>query len=131
MGGYGREIHEMSEMAACDWGQCAISNQPSFHIPFMYAYLGERQKADYWLEKICREGFSGEDDGFPGDEDNGTTAIWYLFASLGLYPVCPGKAEYTVTAPMVENIRILGKPLGHLGDRTMISHAELKSVLGI
>ncbi|MBR2949403.1 MAG: GH92 family glycosyl hydrolase [Lachnospiraceae bacterium] len=131
VGGYGREIHEMSEMAACDWGQCAISNQPSFHIPFMYAYLGERQKADYWLEKICREGFSGEDDGFPGDEDNGTTAIWYLFASLGLYPVCPGKAEYTVTAPMVENIRILGKPLGHLGDRTMISHAELKSVLGI
>ena len=28
-------------------------------------------------------------------------------------------------------LELLGKPLGHLGDRTMISHAELKSVLGI
>src|SRR5699024_1826322 len=37
VGGYGCEIHEMSEMAAVDFGQCAISNQPSFHIPFLYA----------------------------------------------------------------------------------------------
>ena len=29
---YGREIHEMGEMAATGFGQCAISNQPSFHI---------------------------------------------------------------------------------------------------
>lgn len=91
--GYGLEIHEMSEMAACDWGQCAISNQPSFHIPFIYAYFEESEKADYWLEKICREGFSGEDDGYPGDEDNGTTALWYVFANIGLYPICLGKAE--------------------------------------
>ena len=128
-GGYGREIHEMSEMAACDWGQCAISNQPSFHIPFMYAYLGEKEKADYWLEKICREGFSGEDDGFPGDEDNGTTALWYVFANIGLYPICPGKAEYTVTTPMVNNIRINGHKLDLSGCGKLISHEELMKVL--
>lgn len=38
--GYGIEIHEMSEMAAVDYGQCAISNQPSFSIPYLYAALG-------------------------------------------------------------------------------------------
>ena len=43
-GGYGNEIHEMTEMAAYDFGQCAISNQPSFHIPFIYAYFGENEK---------------------------------------------------------------------------------------
>lgn len=43
--GYGGEIHEMTEMAAIDYGQCAISNQPSFHIPYIYAYLGETEKA--------------------------------------------------------------------------------------
>ena len=31
--GYGYEIHEMSEMAQSPFGQIAISNQPSFHIP--------------------------------------------------------------------------------------------------
>ena len=125
VGGYGFEIHEMTEMAACDWGQCAISNQPSFHIPFMYAYLGEKAKADRWLAKICAEGFSGEDDGYPGDEDNGTTAIWYIFTQIGLYPICPGKAEYVKTTPMVSNIKVLGKELDLQGDDVMISHQDL------
>lgn len=109
VGGYNYEIHEMTEMGVCDWGQCAISNQPSFHIPFIYTYLGQPEKTEYWLKKICDEGFSAEDDGFPGDEDNGTTAAWYIFACLGIYPITPGKPIYTKCKAMVENIRILGK----------------------
>src|SRR5699024_10357586 len=46
VGGYGVEIHEMSEMAAVDFGQCAISNQPSFLIPYLYAAVGEQEKTD-------------------------------------------------------------------------------------
>ena len=92
--GYGCEIHEITEMAAVDFGQCAISNQPSFHIPYIYSALGNVKKTAYWVEKLCEEAFSFEDDGFPGDEDNGTTAIWYIFGVLGLYPFCPGKPEY-------------------------------------
>ncbi len=111
VGGYGLEIHEMSEMAAGKWGQCAISNQPSFHIPFIYAYLGETQKSDYWVKRICEEGFSYKDDGFPGDEDNGTTAAWYIFSTIGLYPITPGKPLFTKIKPLAENIKLLGKPL--------------------
>ena len=91
--GYGGEIHEMTEMAAVDLGQFAISNQPSFHLPFLYAALGHPEKAAYWAHKAALEYFSDEPDGFPGDEDNGTTAAWFLFVCLGEYPLCPGKAE--------------------------------------
>lgn len=38
---YGFEIHEMSEMATLEFGQLAISNQPSFHYPSFYAALRE------------------------------------------------------------------------------------------
>ena len=38
--GYDCEIHEITELAAIDFGQCAISNQPSFHIPYIYSALG-------------------------------------------------------------------------------------------
>ena len=48
------------------------------------------------------EVFSYEDGGFPGDEDNGTMAAWYIFTVLGIYPMCPGKAEFTVIKPMVD-----------------------------
>lgn len=96
IGGYGGEIHEMTEMAAADFGQCAISNQPSFHIPYMYGELGEKQKTVDLVKRLLTA-FTSLDDGFPGDEDNGTMAAWYVFSALGFYPLCPGKAEYVVS----------------------------------
>ena len=125
VGGYGLEIHEMTEMAACDWGQCAISNQPSFHIPFIYTYFGQPEKTEYWLRKICREGFSAENDGFPGDEDNGTTAVWFVFSCLGIYPITPGKSIFTNCRPMVDNIRILGKAIDLSNKGNVITYKEL------
>ena len=92
--GYGREIHEMTEMASLNFGQCAINNQPSFHLPFIYAYFGEREKTNYWAHKIATEAFSYKEDGFPGDDDNGTTSAWYIFTCLGMYPLCPGSLEF-------------------------------------
>lgn len=52
--GYGFVIHEMIEMARADFGQCAISNQPSFHLPYLYAMLGQPEKTAYWVERLCR-----------------------------------------------------------------------------
>ena len=92
--GYRIEIHEMTEMATVDLGQCAISNQPSFLLPFIYAYFGDTSKTRSWVRKICDEHFSYRFDGFPGDEDNGTTAAWYIFAKLGMYPVCPADDKW-------------------------------------
>lgn len=109
IGGYWAEIHEMTEMAAVDFGQCAISNQPSFHIPYLFAAYGEEDKTNYWVEKICNELFSWKDDGFPGDEDNGSMSAWYIFSMLGLYPVCPGKAEYIKSKMLVKSAVINGK----------------------
>lgn len=123
--GYGYEIHEITEMAVCDWGQCAISNQPSFHIPFIYTYFNNPEKTEYWLKKICDEGFSAEVDGFPGDEDNGTTAAWYIFAALGIYPITPGKPVYTHCKGFVDNVRILGKKVDFSKFGNLVSHEEL------
>ena len=111
--GYSCEIHEITEMASADFGQCAISNQPSFHIPYIYSELGETAKTAYWVKKLCEEAFSYKDDGFPGDEDNGTTAIWYIFGILGFYPFCPGRADYVQGAKQVKRAFILGKEIDY------------------
>ena len=109
--GYGSEIHEMTEMAAVDFGQCAISNQPSFHIPYIYSALGDVEKTAYWVKKLCDNAFSYENDGFPGDEDNGTTSAWFIFSVLGLYPFCPGKPEFVKGVKQVEKAFIGEKEL--------------------
>jgi predicted alpha-1,2-mannosidase len=100
IGGYPLEIHEMTEMASVNFGQCAISNQPSFHIPFLYAEFGQKEKSHEIVERIQQEVFSFDENGFPGDEDNGSAACWYLFAVLGFYPMCPGKTEFTVSGAL-------------------------------
>ena len=107
--GYGCEIHEMTEMAAVDFGQCAISNQPSFHLPYLFAALGETDKSAYWVRKLCEEAFSDADDGFPGDEDNGTTAAWYILSTLGIYDICPGKNEEIRLPMLCKRAKICGK----------------------
>ena len=127
VGAYGAEIHEMTEMAAVDFGQCAISNQPSFHIPYIYAYLGEREKSVYWVDKICNELFSPETDGFPGDEDNGTMSAWFIFSALGFYPLCPGKAEYiNIGRTLFESVGICGKSFDPAAQGKFIPHGFFK-----
>ena len=111
VGGYPLEIHEMTEMAAVDFGQCAISNQPSFHLPFMYAEFGEQAKTHAIVKRMTDELFSYEDGGYPGDEDNGTMAAWYIFAALGFYPTCPGKTDFPVSGSLVKSATLV------LGDK--------------
>lgn len=106
VGKYHSEIHEMTEMANYDFGQCAISNQPSFHLPWLFAMAGEQEKTDYWVAKIAKEAFSANEEGYPGDEDNGSMSAWYILATIGLYSVCPGKAEYIRNKPLVEKATI-------------------------
>ena len=99
VGGYGCEIHEMTEMAACDFGLALISNQPGFLLPYVYAHFGEYAKCQYWVEKLCDEAFSFEDDGFTGDEDNGSMASWFILSRLGMYPVCPADDYFVKIEP--------------------------------
>ncbi len=119
--GYGFEIHEMLEMAAVDFGQCAISNQPSFHIPYLYSYLGRPEKTAYWVRKMMAELFNDGPCGYPGDEDNGSMGGWYVFSALGFYPVCPGTTEYVVGSPAVRRAVI------HVGDKPLVITANDQS----
>lgn len=113
VGSYGNEIHEMSEMAALGFGQLALSNQPSFHIPFIYAELGNIKKTHELVDQIVTKLFKASPDGFPGDEDNGSMSAWLIFALLGFYPLNPASGVYTVSGPIVDKaiINLIDKKL--------------------
>ena len=124
----------MTEMAAVDFGQCAISNQPSFHIPFIYAALGDNGKSAAIVKNMVENLFSSDDDGYPGDEDNGTMACWYIFACLGFYPYCPAKAEYVVTKTLFDKAEIVRDDgtidvVKTICKRSVVSHEEFLKAL--
>lgn len=106
LGAYPVQIHEMAEMASASLGQCAISNQPSFSIPYLYAKLKKPKKTNQWMKKILTQYFHNTTDGFPGDEDNGSMAAYYILSSIGIYPFCPGSEEYLVIEPTFDKITL-------------------------
>lgn len=94
--GYGYEIHEMAEMAVLDFGQLALSNQPSFHLPYLYIYAGYPHLSQMLIKHLVTACFTTGFKGFIGDEDNGSMSAWYVLSSLGLYPLTPGSGQWTL-----------------------------------
>ena len=110
-GGYGGVIHEMREAAAVRMGQLGMSNQPSHHIPYVYAAAGKPSSTQATVREITRRLFVGSDigEGYAGDEDNGETSSWYIFSSLGFYPMAVGSGQYVIGSPLFTSATI------HLG----------------
>lgn len=106
IGNYGMEIHEMSEYATSGFSQITVSNQPSFHLPYLFAYAGKPAYTQLIVKQMCEQAFSTGFDGFPGDEDNGSMSGWFVFSQLGFYPVTPGAPEYVLGIPQFDRSRL-------------------------
>ena len=87
VGVYAEEIHEMSEMAAVPFGQYAQSNQPVHHLLYLFAHAGRPDRTQFWARRVMNELYTP--DNFPGDEDTGSMAAWYVLSALGFYPHVP------------------------------------------
>jgi len=103
---YGRVIHEIREMQIMNMGNYAHGNQPIQHMIYLYNYAGQPWKAQYWLREVMDKLYSPYADGYCGDEDNGQTSAWYVFSSLGFYPVTPGIDEYVIGSPLFKKMTI-------------------------
>jgi predicted alpha-1,2-mannosidase len=97
---YGYVIHEIREMQIMNMGNYAHGNQPVQHVLYLYNYSGEPWKAQFRLREVMDKLYRATPDGYCGDEDNGQTSAWYVFSSLGFYPVCPGTDEYIIGSPL-------------------------------
>ncbi len=103
---YGFPIHEIREMQVMDMGNYAHGNQPVQHMIYLYDWAGEPWKTQYWTREVIDRLYTPYPDGYCGDEDNGQTSAWYVFSTLGFYPVAPGTGEYAITSPLFKNAKI-------------------------
>jgi predicted alpha-1,2-mannosidase len=80
------------------------ANEPVHHIPFLYNRLGEPWKTQYWSRFICEHAYKTGVNGLVGNEDVGQMSAWYVLASSGIHPVCPGETRFEITTPVFEQI---------------------------
>ena len=103
---YGSQIHEITEMLIANMGQYAHGNEPVQHAIYLYDYLGQPWKGQYWIRQTMDKLYNPNPDGLCGDEDNGQTSAWYVFSAMGFYPVAPGTGEYAIGSPLFKKITL-------------------------
>lgn len=104
-----------------------IGNQPDIQVPYLYNYTNSpwktqklvdellNKETNNWygthhkLEKpIRRKIFTNTPDGYikEMDDDAGTMSSWYVWSTMGLYPIFPGSTQLALTTPQFEKITI-------------------------
>jgi len=106
----------------------AAGNEPDFQVPWIYNWTDNPNKTSEVIYRILDKSYSSKPGGLPGNDDGGAMGAWYVFASIGLYPMVPGVAGFSINTPQFENIKIdfSGKTLEIKGGSS--SPAYIKSV---
>jgi len=81
-------------------GQYAHGNEPSHHMAYLYNFVNKPHKTQEKVHQILTELYQNAPDGISGNEDCGQMSAWYVFSSLGFYPVTPGSNEYIIGTPL-------------------------------
>ena len=87
-------------------GQYAHGNEPSHHIPYLYAMLGAPHKTAKQIREVMRTQYRDAPDGLPGNEDMGQMSAWYILSALGLYEVEPASGRYWFGSPIIDRAEL-------------------------
>ena len=87
-------------------GQYAHGNEPSHHIAYMFNRAGKPWRTQYWVRHILDTQYNTTPNGLSGNEDCGQMSAWYVFSSMGLYPMNPASGEYEIGSPIFEKATI-------------------------
>jgi predicted alpha-1,2-mannosidase len=129
-------------------GNYIHGNEPSHHVAYLYNWTNQPQKTQERVRMILKNQYHAAPDGLGGNDDCGQMSAWFLFSSLGFYPVAPGSDRYALGSPgiktavlklengktltieaqnqadknvYVERVSINGKPI----NRNYITHFEI------
>tara|TARA_B110000014_G_C20112754_1_gene586640 strand:+ start:109 stop:2442 length:2334 start_codon:yes stop_codon:yes gene_type:complete len=83
-------------------GNYVHGNEPGHHIPYLYNWTDNPHKTQERVRMIMDSMYGSSVDGLCGNDDAGQMSAWYIFSSLGFYPVTPGSAVYALGSPLVE-----------------------------
>ncbi|TXE18056.1 glycoside hydrolase family 92 protein [Psychroserpens burtonensis] len=87
-------------------GQYAHGNEPSHHMAYLYNFVNKPHKTQERVHQIITELYTNEPDGISGNEDCGQMSAWFVFSSMGFYPVTPGSNQYIIGTPLFDKATI-------------------------
>ena len=104
-------------------------NEPDLHAAYLFNTAGRPDLTQKWVRWILDNKYGAGYDGIDGDDDAGTLSSWYIFSSLGFYPVA-GSDLYQIGAPLFEKaeMKIGDKLLTILADNYSSENKYVRKV---
>jgi predicted alpha-1,2-mannosidase len=87
-------------------GNYVHGNEPSHHVAYLYQLTKEPWKTQEKVRMILKNQYHNGADGLGGNDDCGQMSAWYIFNSMGFYPVAPASDEYWLGSPSVNSAKI-------------------------
>ena len=89
-----------------DEGRFQHRNEPGHHFIYLYNYAGYPSKTQEKIWEHTPLNYRNAPDGLSGNDDCGQMSAWYIFSSMGFYPVCPGDGQYAIGSPLFPKITL-------------------------
>ncbi len=81
-------------------GKYGHGDEPGHQMPYLYAVAGQPWKTQKYVNEVLTTMYSDKPDGMINNEDLGQMSSWYVFSSVGFYPLAPGDLVYQLGAPL-------------------------------
>ncbi len=78
-----------------------LNNEPDMEAPWAYHFAGRPERTTQIVHAALTWQFGTGPGGLPGNDDSGGLSAWYVWASLGLFPVA-GQNLFLLNAPAFE-----------------------------
>jgi predicted alpha-1,2-mannosidase len=82
-------------------GNYVHGNEPSHHVAYLYNWTDQPWKTQSTVRMILKKQYKDAPDGLGGNDDCGQMSAWYIFSTLGFYPVAPGSDQYSLGSPAI------------------------------
>ena len=78
-------------------------NEPSHHVAYLYNWTNEPYKTQERVRMILKNQYRDTPDGLGGNDDCGQMSAWFIFSTLGFYPVAPASDQYQIGSPAIKS----------------------------
>jgi len=98
------EVEKGSEDILGRFGEYWHGNEPAHHVVYLYDYAGQPWKAQKLLRSIMTTQYGNQPNSLCGNDDCGQMSAWYLFNTMGFYPVAPSSNYYAIGTPCAKQV---------------------------
>ena len=84
------------------FGQYGHGDEPGHQFAYLYSMAGAAEKVSDVINMVADSVYNDTRNGMPNNDDCGQMSAWYIFTSMGFYPVSPASATYVIGAPRLD-----------------------------